>query len=171
MNVKLTCPQCGQHYEVDINPALVYEDMTCQTCGGKIPVSTAPQKYPTVVDKTVRLKCPSCEFIFVPPFDLETHCGGYDCPRCKSGLPAPLEQYTYPPKKKAERKPDQQTTKKPKNNSAKASFFYGLSVLFFILGNIVAIVNEGKYAGFVWYCGLATITFLLNAIYFKISPK
>ncbi len=44
MNVKLSCPKCGQHYEVDINPALIYEDMTCQTCGARIPVSAAPPK-------------------------------------------------------------------------------------------------------------------------------
>ena len=37
--VKLICPQCGQHYSVDINPSLIYDDMDCPKCGGKIPVS------------------------------------------------------------------------------------------------------------------------------------
>ncbi|MBP5461714.1 MAG: hypothetical protein J6Y20_06285 [Lachnospiraceae bacterium] len=117
MNVKLTCPKCGQHYDVELEPGVIYDDMDCQNCGGKIPVSAAPLKTGT------------------------------------------------------ERKQDRQTLTKPTYNNARANFFYGLSVLFFILGNIMALVDEGKYIGFAGYCGGATIIFLLNAIYFKISAK
>lgn len=39
----LTCPQCGQNYSAEIDHALVYKDVTCQRCGGKIPVSTDSQ--------------------------------------------------------------------------------------------------------------------------------
>ena len=59
----------------------------------------------------------------------------------------------------------------PSYNNAKANFFCGLSFFFFILGNIVAFVDGGKYIGFSAYCGGATIMFLLNAFFFKISAK
>ena len=72
-SVKLTCPQCGQHNSVEIDPSLIYDDMDCPKCGGKIPVSAAPPA-PDVLfkpgdqpDDKPRLKCPSCGSVFAPP--------------------------------------------------------------------------------------------------------
>ena len=176
MNVKLTCPQCGQHYSVEIDPSLIYEDMTCQNCGGKIPVSANPPAPPAAPDVLFKpgdpaatvLKCPSCQSTFTPPFDVKEHVGGMDCPICGKGIRAPLENYDVNRKPQQPAKP---APAKPTYNNAKASFFYGLFVFFFILGNIMALVDDGKYIGFAGYCGGATIIFLLNAIYFKISAK
>ena len=171
MNVKLTCPKCGQHYDVELEPGVIYDDMDCQNCGGKIPVSAKQPPAQEVDYDNARLQCPSCNQVFTPLFDLKTHHDGCKCPNCGSEMRAPLEQYIHQPKSGTERKQDRQTLTKPTYNNARANFFYGLSVLFFILGNIMALVDEGKYIGFAGYCGGATIIFLLNAIYFKISAK
>ena len=200
MNIKLTCPTCGQHYKVDIEPGQTYEDLDCQNCGGKSPVSAvsfapsvvppAPKKqtlpprvpeYPSSSsipstpatfaqepdENNVRLQCPSCKQVFSPLFDLKKHVGDSKCPNCGFVLHAPLTQFLMKQKQNV----SHTSSARPSYNNAKANFFYGLSVFFFILGNIVAFVDGGKYIGFSAYCGGATIIFLLNAIYFKISAK
>lgn len=170
--VKLTCPQCGQHYSVEIDPALRYEDMTCQTCGGKIPVSAAPPA-PDVLfkpgdqpDESPRLKCPSCGFVFAPPFDLKDHVGGMDCPNCGSGLRAPLEQHL------ANRKPEQPASNPAPENKPSpppaAAFFFVCSVVSFIAGDIAAIADSVSLSSSLYWSG---VSFILMAIYLKIQWK
>ena len=173
-SVKLTCPQCGQHYSVEIDPSLIYEDMTCQTCGGKIPVSAAPPA-PDVLfkpgdqpDDKPRLKCPSCGSVFAPPFDLKDHVGGMDCPNCGSGMRAPLEQYDVnrkPQPPAAEKKP---TAQKRSSPPPAATFFCFCSILCFIIGDIAAIQDSPPLANSLYWSG---VSFILIAIYNKIQWK
>lgn len=180
-SVKLTCPQCGQHYSVEIDPSLIYDDMDCPKCGGRIPVSAepppvaAPPAAPDVPfkpgdqpDDKPRLKCPSCGSVFAPTFDLKDHVGGMDCPNCGSGMRAPLEQYLV------NRKPEPAaaktaTAKKPVSAPPPAApFFFCCSMGSFIAADVAAISESPVLANSLYWSGVA---FVLLAIYLKIQWK
>lgn len=159
-SVKLTCPQCGQHYSVEIDPSLTYEDMTCQQCGGKIPVSAAPGNSP-------QLKCPWCQNVFTPLFDLKEHVGGMDCPACGKGMYWPLDQYLV------NRKTEPASEKKPQAGSKSspppaAAFFFVCSLVSFIAGDIASIFDNVALSSSLYWTG---VSFILMAIYLKIQWK
>ena len=163
MNVKLTCPKCGQHYDVELEPGVIYDDMDCQNCGGKIPVSAAP---PPAAQKTPPPPTPKKQTL--PPRVPEYPSVESESQTEQKKIQKQDERKASAPTTSA---PQKMEKTRPTYNNARANFFYGLSVLFFMLGHIVAFVDNGKYIGFSAYCGGATIIFLLNAIYFRISAR
>ena len=181
--VKLTCPKCGQHYSVEIDPSLPYEDMTCQQCGGKIPISAAPPAPQTKPgEKPVHLQCPICKTIFAPPFDLETHIGGTNCPKCGSDLPLPLKKNIVdpdnppPPPLSASEKRSSSGPPPPNASEKKicsgpppaATFFFVCSVVSFIAGDIAVIFSNAALSSSLYWSG---VSFILMAIYLKIQWK
>lgn len=170
--VKLSCPKCGQHYSVEIDPSLIYDDMDCPKCGGKIPVSANPPAAPDVLFKPgdkpddQRLKCPKCAFVFSPLFDLESHVGGCDCPNCGSGMPAPLEQYLV--NRKPQQPPRTAEKKTYSGPPPAAPFFCFCSVLCFIVADITSINDMVGLSNSLYWSG---VSFILLAIYLKIPWK
>lgn len=160
MNVKLSCPSCGQHYDVDLEPGVKYQDMDCRNCGGRIPVS-----FPVAPD-AVRLQCPICKHVFVPPFDLKTHIGGTNCPECGSGLPLPLE------KNIVGQAIDDETASEPTGSRFKAHpaayVFFALSLIWFTVGEIAAIWDNPALSNALYWAG---VSFILTAIFIKIPAK
>lgn len=167
--VKLTCPQCGQHYSVEIDPALIYDDMTCQQCGGKIPVSANPQAPQTEQnEKPVYLQCPICKTIFAPSFDLKTHIGGTNCPKCGSGLPLPLEKNIVDPSNPPPPPPRTSAKCRTSGPPPAAPFFFVCSFLCFLVGDIAAIADNIPLSNTLYWSG---VSFILMAIYLKIPWK
>lgn len=169
-SVKLTCPQCGQHYSVELDPSMAYDDMDCPQCGGKIPVSAVPPAAPPPPEADPNsLLCPICKHVFVPPFDVETHVGGCECPKCGSGLPLPLEKNLVnrmPKPPAAERK--HPATKPVSSPPPAAPFFFCCSMGSFIAADIAAICESPVLANSLYWSGVA---FVLLAIYLKIQWK
>lgn len=168
--VKLTCPQCGQHYSVELDPSMAYDDMDCPQCGGKIPVSAVPPAAPPPPEADPNsLLCPICKHVFVPPFDVETHVGGCECPKCGSGLPLPLEKNLVnrmPKPPAAEKK--HPATKPVSSPPPAAPFFFCCSMGSFIAADIAAISESPVLANSLYWSGVA---FVLLAIYLKIQWK
>ena len=182
--IHVTCPSCNRQYKVEIEDGLNYESMECPDCGASIPIHphndapAVPQagqdhsfrsadRPGESRDEAVRLKCPSCDFIFIPPFDLKTHIGGTDCPKCGSGLPLPLKKNIVNPKTDP---PATDTASGENNDGVDAcSFFYACSVILFIFGQASAFIFDFSPV-FTIDCGVSAIIFLLTAIYFKL-PK
>lgn len=169
--ITVTCPSCRRQYKVEIEEGLTYEDMPCPDCGTAIPVAPAAavEEEPAPAPETSpdSLRCPSCEHVFTPLFDLESHVGGMDCPNCGSGMPAPLEQYLVNPKPAtASEKPAA-----PSNANTPppaATFFFICSVASFIAGDIAAIADSLVLSSSFYWSGVSLI---LMAIYLKIQWK
>lgn len=199
MNVKLVCPQCGQHYDVELEPGTIYDDMTCQTCGGKIPVSAAPQEAPqqntnnnsaqsfpmfnnptAVMNElekaanqkdAARIRCPRCKHIFISPHDPEVFSGGCNCPMCGYLLEPPLKQHVVKPEDIPKDEPSKySSTQEPQNASHN-----GVTDFFYVLAVISFVI--GQILVLFTNCSVfisidfnvSAIVFLLTAIFFKLT--
>lgn len=171
--IKIECPSCRKLYNVEIEDGQTYDDMECPNCGGKIPVSpvqsASSEPLSAVSDGSDQLKCPWCQNIFTPPFDLKEHVGGMDCPACGKGMYGPLEQYLV---SDAFGQTLADTTKNEASGGAHAcTFFYVCAVIVFLIGQITAFLADVSSIITI-DLNVSAVVLLLSAIYFKLpKPK
>ena len=58
---KISCPDCGKSYEIDLDPAQKYSDVECPECGCLIPLENKQESAPVQV-QIVKIELPQITF-------------------------------------------------------------------------------------------------------------